>query len=45
MLPGTPSVMPVPMLIEQADPGGVSCTTRNSSPARWSTSTRKPACS
>src|SRR5436305_1821082 len=31
--------------IEHAEPGGVSCTTRKSSPARWSTSSVKPALS
>ena len=27
--PGSASVSPVPMVIEHAEPGGVSCTTRN----------------
>jgi hypothetical protein len=31
--PGTAEVIPVPMMIEHAEPGGVSCTTRKSSPA------------
>ena len=30
------------MEIEQAEPGGVSCTIRTASPMRWSTSTTKP---
>jgi hypothetical protein len=29
--PGAISVMPVPMTMEQADPGGVSCTNRSAS--------------
>src|SRR5207245_2798240 len=33
--PGAASVSPVPMVIEQAEPGGVNWTTRNSSLARW----------
>jgi len=31
------------MVIEHAEPGGVSWTTRKASPALWSTSTMKPA--
>ena len=34
--PGGMSVMPVPMAIEQADPGGVSCTNRRLSFTWWS---------
>ena len=33
------------IVIEHAEPGGVICTTRNSGPARWSTSSWKPHCS
>jgi hypothetical protein len=40
--PGGVSTMPTPMQIEQADPGGVSCTTRNDSPKRSSRSALKP---
>ncbi len=36
--PGAASVMPVPMVIELADPGGVICTTRNPSVELVSTS-------
>ena len=36
---------PVPMAIEQPDPGGVSCTKRISSLTRWSWSALKPTCS
>lgn len=43
--PGAAVLIPVPKEIEQADPGGVSCTTRKFSPARWSTSTTKPSLS
>ena len=35
--PGAICVIPVPIAIEHAEPGGVSCTTRNSSPRWWST--------
>ena len=34
--PGSLSTKPVPMAIEHADPGGVSCTNRNSSFTWWS---------
>ena len=43
--PGTVSMIPVPMAIEQADPGGVSCTKRISSLTLWSWSALKPTCS
>jgi hypothetical protein len=36
--PGSPGLIPVPIVIEQAEPGGVIWTTRKS-PSRWSTST------
>ena len=39
------SARPLPMVTEQADPGGVSWTTRNASLGEWSTSTTKPHCS
>ena len=42
-LPGVASVMPSPMAMEQADPGGVSCTKRRWSSMRWSWSRTKPA--
>jgi hypothetical protein len=35
-------VIPFPIVIEQADPGGVICTTRNSSFGWWSTSRSNP---
>ncbi len=35
--------IPFPYAIEQADPGGVSCTNRSSSLTRWSWSALKPA--
>ena len=38
-------MMPLPMAIEHADPGGVSCTKRISSLTRWSWSALKPTCS
>ena len=34
--PGSVSMMPVPIAIEQPEPGGVSCTKRMSSLTRWS---------
>jgi hypothetical protein len=37
--------IPVPMVIEQAEPGGVICTTRNPSPGLTSTSRVKPTVS
>src|SRR5262249_30971443 len=43
--PGGISERPLPIVTEHAEPGGVNCTTRNCSPARWSTSTLKPTCS
>jgi hypothetical protein len=42
---GGDSVSPVPMAIEQADPGGVSCTKRIPSLTVWSWSALKPTCS
>ena len=42
MLPGSISWAPVVRAIEQADPGGVSCTKRISSLTRWSWSSLKP---
>jgi hypothetical protein len=41
-LPGAASVIPVPMVIEQAEPGGVICTIRISPPGLASTSRLKP---
>ena len=38
-MPGSLFVSPVPIVIEQAEPGGVSWTTRNCSLGAWSTST------
>jgi hypothetical protein len=43
--PGGVSTIPVPIAIEQADPGGVSCTKRSSSLTLWSWSALKPASS
>jgi hypothetical protein len=43
--PGGVSTIPVAMAIEQADPGGVSCTMWTSSLTRVSWSTAKPTCS
>ena len=43
--PGSASVIPVPIEIEHADPGGVSCTNRSSSLTRWSWSAANPTCS
>ena len=43
--PGVDAGMPLPMAIEQAEPAGVSCTTRMSSLMRVSWSTTKPTCS
>jgi hypothetical protein len=43
--PGGDVVRPVPIEIEQGDPGGVSWQTRNDSPADVSRSTWKPHCS
>jgi hypothetical protein len=40
--PGSASVSPVPKAIEQADPGGVSCTNRSSGDITWSWSAWKP---
>ena len=40
--PGGLPVMPIPTLIEHAEPFGVICTTRKCSPAWWSTSSRNP---
>ena len=40
--PGAIVVRPLPMAMEQAEPGGVSCTKRMSSLTVWSTSTTKP---
>ena len=40
--PGGVSVMPVPMAIEHAEPGGVSCTKRRSSLTWWSWSASNP---
>src|SRR5918995_368977 len=40
--PGGVSTMPTPMQIEQAEPGGVSWTTRNASPKRSSRAAVKP---
>ena len=42
---GEVSTSPAPTAIEQADPGGVSWTTRMRSPTRVSWSTAKPTCS
>jgi hypothetical protein len=42
-VPGAASVRPTPIVSEQADPGGVICTTRKSSLGRWSTSSVNPA--
>ena len=41
--PGSASVIPIPTVIEQAEPGGVICTTRNVSLGWWSTSSEKPS--
>jgi hypothetical protein len=41
--PGSASVTPLPIAIEHADPGGVSCTNRMSSLTTWSWSGLKPA--
>jgi hypothetical protein len=41
-VPGATFETPTPIVIEQAEPGGVSWTTRNTSLALWSTSTVKP---
>ena len=41
-MPGSLFVSPVPIVIEQAEPGGVSWTTRKCSLGAWSTSTVKP---
>jgi hypothetical protein len=41
----TSSTIPLPMAIEQADPGGVSWTKRILSSTRWSWSALKPTCS
>ena len=41
--PGSAGVTPSPMQIEQAEPGGVSCTKRRFSLTRWSWSALKPA--
>src|ERR1700730_10268791 len=41
--PGCISVIPVPIAIEQAEPGGVNCTNRISSLTVWSWSAPKPA--
>ena len=38
-------MIPLPMAIEHADPGGVSWTKRISSLTRWSWSALKPTCS
>ncbi len=43
MLPGSPAPMPLPIEIEQAEPGGVSWTKRISSETWWSWSRLKPA--
>jgi len=43
--PGAAEVIPVPKMTEQADPGGVSCTTRKSSPVVKSASSRQPSAS
>jgi hypothetical protein len=40
--PGPAELTPVPKMIEQADPGGVSCTTRKSALAAKSASSRQP---
>ena len=42
--PTGPWGMPLPMMIEHADPGGVSYTTRNCSLGSWSVSQTNPAC-
>ena len=44
-VPGSVSMIPVPIAIEHADPGGVSCTKRISSLTWWSWSALKPTCS
>src|SRR6185437_13733782 len=44
-VPGATSVIPTPSAIEQAEPGGVSCTKRSFSSTVWSWSAWKPACS
>jgi hypothetical protein len=41
-VPGSIFARPLPIEIEQAEPGGVSWTTRKSSFGWWSTSTTKP---
>ena len=43
--PGAIVVSPLPMQIEQAEPGGVSWTKRTPSLTAWSMSSPKPACS
>ena len=43
--PGGESTKPLPIVIEHAEPGGVSCTTRIMGVAWWSTSTWNPTCS
>ena len=40
--PGVAEVIPVPKMIAQADPGGVSCTTRKSGLVAKSASSRQP---
>jgi hypothetical protein len=42
--PGSIWVSPLPIAIEQPDPGGVSWTKRTSSLTAWSWSSTKPAC-
>jgi hypothetical protein len=41
--PGAAAVTPVPKMIEHAEPGGVSCTTRKSEPVARSASSRHPS--
>jgi len=43
--PGSPSGRPTPITTEQAEPGGVICTTRMASLGRTSWSRLKPTCS
>jgi hypothetical protein len=38
-------VIPLPKMIDAAEPGGVNCMARNSPLAAWSISRRKPSCS
>ena len=45
VVPGVRSVMPSPITMEHAEPGGVSCTNRSPSCTRWSWSTWNPTCS